>query len=93
MLGLIPLTSDEAFHKLLVDDVGRGMWNLRYRWWSAFMCSKQCLGYILMVHPHLMVAEVEVELGEELTLRSSSRSSSTIKIGNVSLMVCLLRAL
>jgi hypothetical protein len=58
----------------------------------AMMSPKRRLGDIIRVHPHLVVARTEVELGEEACPCSSSRSSSTTGMGNLSLDVLALRA-
>jgi hypothetical protein len=57
------------------------------------MVRSECrLGDVVWVHQHLVVAAAEVELGEVAPPLSSSRSSSTTGIGNLSFTVLALRA-
>jgi hypothetical protein len=58
----------------------------------AMMSPKRRLGDIIRVHPHLVVARSKVKLGEEARPCSSSKSSSTTGIENLSLSVMALSA-
>jgi hypothetical protein len=53
----------------------------------ALMHAERRLPHVAGVHADLMIAGAKVQLGEELRTWSSSRSSSTIRIGNLSLTV------
>jgi hypothetical protein len=55
------------------------------------VCSESGLSNVVWMHTHLVVPAAQVDLGEEAGTLSSSRSSSTTRIKNLSLMVVLLR--
>jgi hypothetical protein len=58
----------------------------------ALMSVKGGLGNVSIFHTYLVIAQAKIKFGKELCPLNSSRRSSMTGMGNLSLMVSLLRA-
>jgi hypothetical protein len=58
----------------------------------ALLSYKGSIGNVFLFHTYLVVAQMNIQFNKNWALLNSSKRSSMTGMGNLSLMVCLLRA-